>query len=160
DVVEHGPERVVGALVAGRHLDRLGDRYPERARVVLGVGPPRLRFIARRAMHLGPPRLHHRAAVGLLVVARADHEDLTLEVEEAPRKCRRGAPLPGAGLGDQTLDARLLVLERLRDGAVGLVRSGRRAALVLVIDVRRRIERALETAGAEERRRPPALVDV
>src|SRR5207248_9963991 len=99
-------------------------------------GPPSVRLLAERAVHLRSPRLHHRAAVGLLVVAGSDHEDFALEVEEAAREGEGRAPLPGAGLRDQARDARLLVLERLRDGTVGLVRARGRPALVLVVDVR------------------------
>ena len=52
------------------------------------------------------------------------------------------------------------VLVRLRDRGVRLVRARRGDALVLVVDVRRGIERLLEAAGAEQRRRPPQPVDV
>ena len=53
---------------------------------------------------------------------------------------------------ERLVDAGLLVLVRLRDRAVRLVRAGRRDALVLEVDVRGGVERLLEPAGAVERR--------
>src|SRR3954452_20842051 len=94
----------------------------------------RLGAVARRAVHARAPRLHHRAPVGLLVIAGADHEDLALEPEQRAGEGERGAPLARAGLGCELLDAGLGVLVRLWDGGVGLVRAGRGDALVLVVD--------------------------
>ena len=54
----------------------------------------------------------------------------------------------------------LLVVPGLRHRGVRLVRARRRDAFVLEIDLRRRAERLLETARADERRRPPHAVDV
>ena len=107
DVVEHRAERVVGVLVARGDLDGLGDRDPERAGRVRGLAPARLGGVARRADHGGAPALHHRAPVGLLVVARADHVDDALEAEQAARERQGGAPLAGAGLGREPLHAGL-----------------------------------------------------
>ena len=121
---------------------------------------PGLGRVARRADHRGAPALHHRAPVGLLVVARADHVDDALEPEQAAGERERRAPLAGAGLGGEPLDAGLLVGVGLRDRAVRLVRAGRRDALVLVVDARRGIELALEPVRAEERSRPPQPVDL
>ena len=81
-VIEDRAERIVRVLPLRRNLDGLGDRDPERAGSVLGVGAARLREVARRAVHGRPPGLHHRATVGLLVIARSDHEDLALEPEQ------------------------------------------------------------------------------
>ena len=159
-VVEHRAERVVGVGIAGRHLHRLRDRDPERSGRVLGVRPPGLGRVARRAVHGGAPRLHHRAPVRLLVVARADHVHDAVEVEQAAGERQGRAPLAIARLGRKPLQAGLLVLVRLRHRAVRLVGTSRRAALVLVVDVGRRIELALEAAGAEQRRRSPAPVHV
>ena len=114
--------------------------------------------LAGRAVHRRAPRLHHRAPVGLLVVGRADHEDLALQAEEPAGEGQRGAPLAGAGLGRQLADARLGVLVGLRDGGVGLVRAGGRDALVLVVDARGRIELGLQAPRAVQRRRAPQLV--
>ena len=47
----------------------------------------------------GAPGLDHRAPVGLLVVADADHEDLALEPEHAAGERQRRAPLARPGLG-------------------------------------------------------------
>ena len=159
-VVEHRAERVVGVLVLRRDLDRLGDRDPQRAGRVRGLRAAGVRPVRRRAVHGRAPRLHHRAPVGLLVVAGADHVDLALEAEQRAGERERGAPLPGAGLGHQLRDPGLRVLVGLRDGAVGLVRAGGRDALVLVEDLRRRAERLLQRPRAVQRRRPPQPVGV
>ena len=98
DVVEHGAQRVVARGILCRHLDRLGDRDPERAGGVRGLRPARLGAVGGRAVHGRSPGLHHRAPVRLLVVARADHEHLALEPEERARERDRGAPLAGARL--------------------------------------------------------------
>ena len=78
-----------------------------------------------RAVDGRPPGLHHRAAVGLLVVARADHPHLALEPEQLAGERQRRSPLAGAGLGRELLDPGLGVLVRLGDGGVRLVRARR-----------------------------------
>ena len=104
--------------------------------------------------------LHQGAAVGLLVVADAHHEDLALHAEEGAGHGQRRAPLARAGLGGEALGAVHFVVIRLRDGGVRLVRAGRADALVLVVDVGGRVQRLLQTAGAEERRWTPLRVDL
>ena len=104
-------------------------------------------------------RLDQPAAVRLLVVRGADHPDVDLEPEDPARERQRGAPLARSRLGREPRDALLLVVVGLRDGGVRLVRARRRDALVLVVDARGRLERALEPARAVERRRPPLAVD-
>ena len=111
-------------------------------------------------MHRRAPHLHHRAAVGLLVVARADHEHLALHAHQPAGEGERRAPLPRAGLGREPAHALLAVVVGLRHRRVGLVRARRRGALVLVVDVRRGIELALEAARPVQRRRAPQLVDL
>ena len=64
------------------------------------------------------------------------------------------APLPGARLGREAGHALLLVVEGLGQRGVGLVAARRAAALVLVVDVGRGIERLLEPVGPVERARP------
>ena len=159
-VVEHRAKRVVGVIALGGDLDGLGDRDPERPRRMARVGFAGLRQIRRRAVDGCAPGLDHRAAIGLLVVARADHEHLALDAEQRACERERGAPLPGAGLRREPLDPGLRILVGLGDGGVGLVRPGGRYALVLVVDVRGGIERALPAAGAEERCGTPQLVGV
>ena len=155
DVVEHRAQRVLG-VVAGRGvLDRLRDRHAQGAGRVRGRGEHRasvVRLGARARDHLRAVGLHQDPAVRLLVVARADHVDLDLEPEHRARERQRAPPLAGAGLRRQPLDALLLVVERLRDRRVRLVAAGRADALVLVVDVRGRIERLLEAARAVQRR--------
>ena len=96
----------------------------------------------------GAVGLHQVAPVRLLVVRGADHVDLDLEPEDRAGEGQRAAPLAGARLGREPLDALLLVVERLGERGVGLVAARRADALVLVVDVRRRIERLLEPMGA------------
>jgi hypothetical protein len=53
-----------------------------------------------------------------------------------------------------------LIIEGLGHGCIGLVAAHRRGALVLIIDVRRGTERLLQAPGADERGRPPQLIDL
>ena len=97
------------------------------------------------------PHAHHHFAEGLLVKADAHHEDLALDPDQLAGKREGAAPLAGAGFGSQALDAELTVVIGLRHGRVGLMASGRRDALVLVIDLGRCAEGLLETTGTVER---------
>ena len=93
--------------------------------------------------------LDHRPAVGLLVIGDADHEDLALEVEELAGKGERRAPL--ARLPSPSRACRspgLAVVVGLSNGGIRLVGAGGGDALVLVVDVRRGIELALQAPGA------------
>ena len=163
DVVEHRAQRVLRVVAGRRVLDRLADRHPQRPRRVRVRGQHRAAVVRRRAGardDLGAVRLHEHPAIRLLVVARPDLVDLDLEAEQGAGEGERAPPLPGAGLGGDPLRARLLVVERLGDRGVRLVRPGRADALVLVVDVGRGIEDLLEPVGPVERRRAVQRVRV
>ena len=119
-----------------------------------------VRVGARGRDDLRAPGLHHVPPVGLLVVAHPHHVDLHVDAEELAGEGERAAPLPGARLGGEALHALLLVVEGLRHRRVRLVAARGAHALVLVEDLRRRLERLLEPVGAVERRRAPQPVDV
>ena len=162
-VVQHRAQRVLGVVVGGGDLDRLGDGDAEAARMVLRLlqdRAPGLRLGRGRGDAARAVGLHQRAAVGLLVVRHAHHEDLDLDAEQRAGEGERRAPLAGAGLGGDLLDAGLLVVERLRHRGVGLVAAGGRDALVLVVDLGRRLQRLFQPARAEQRRGAPLAVDV
>ena len=143
-----------------RDLDRLRDRDPETARGVLGLRTAGLGELGGAAMDRAAPGLDHRPPVRLLVIGDPDHEHLAFEAEELARERQRGAPLPGAGLGGELAHALLLVVEGLGHRGVRLVRAGGRDPLVLVVDVGRGIERALQALRAVERGRTPQPVHV
>ena len=107
-----------------------------------------------------PVGLHQQPPVGLLVVGGPDHPHLAFQPEQRRRERQGAAPLAGPGLGGQLGDALRLVVVRLRDGGVGLVRAGRAAALVLVVDPRRGAQVLLQPPGPEQRGGPPQPVDV
>src|SRR5262249_41240397 len=86
--------------------------------------------------------------------------DLALDPEYLAREGERGSPLSGAGLGGDASDAFLVVVVGLGDRGVRLVAPGRRDALPLVVDARRRPERLLQAVGPVERRRSPQTIDV
>ena len=164
-VAEHRAEAVLlRAAARRRHLDGLGDRDARASRVSRVVSasdrPAELGAVRRAREDLRAEVLHDDAAVGLLVVRDLHHEDLEVEVEEVAGHREGRAPLPGAGLGRQRLRPGFLVVEGLRDGRVRLVRADRADALVLVVDVGRRVERLLEPQRAAHRRRPPEPVDL
>ena len=83
-----------------------------------------------------------------------------LEAEQRAGEGQRRAPLAGAGLGAELLDAGLGVVPGLRHGGVGLVAAGGRDAFVLVVDLGRRAQRLLQAVGADQRGRPPQLEDL
>ena len=162
-VVQHGAEGVVGGRRLGRHLDGLADRDAERSGrvgVLLQDGPAGGGQVRRRGMDRAAEGLDHDLAVGLPVVRRPHLPDLALHPVLRAGERQGGAPLAGAGLGGELLDAGLGVVERLRDRRVRLVAAGRRDALVLVVDPGRRPERGLEPVRPVERRGPPQPVDV
>ena len=162
-VVEHAAERVVDRRVLRRDLDGLADRDAERPGGVRVLGQdraPGLGQVRRARVHGAAERLDHHPAVGLLVVRRPHLPHLALEAVLRAGERERGAPLAGAGLGGQLLDARLRVVVRLRHGGVRLVRAGGGDAFVLVVDPRRRPERLLQPVRAVQRARPPQPVDV
>ncbi len=163
DMVEHAAERVAGRRIAAGHLDRLADRDAEAAgRVgVLGEHAPAGRRDVRRArMDRRPVRLHQHLAIRLLVVGGAHHPHLQVDAEQRAGEGQRAAPLACSGLGGQFRDALGGVVVGLRHRGVRLVRAGRAAALVLVVDPGRRAEFLLEPARAVQRSWPPEPVDV
>ncbi len=135
-------------------------RLPGRLRVLLEHGPAGGRERGRARVALGPPDLHHHLAVRLLLVRRPDHVDRAVHLEVRGREREGRAPLPGTRLGGEPLDPGLAVVVGLRHGRVRLVAAGRADPLVLVVDLRGRLEVLLEAAGAEERARAPEAEDV
>ena len=157
------PSAYRASRVARRHLDRLADRDAQAAGRVRVLGqhrPARVGEVGRARVHRRAVGLHQHLAVGLLVVGRPHHPDLELEPEQRGRERQRAAPLARAGLGGQLGHALGGVVVGLRHGGVRLVRPGRAAALVLVVDPGRGAQVLLQPPGAEQRRRPPQPVDV
>ena len=113
-------------------------------------------------MHRPAPGLDHRLPIGLLVVGDPDHEHLALEPEELAR-ASADPHCPRAGLGRELPDPRLAVVEGLCDRRVRLMGPRGRDALILVVDVRGRIEpargaspaAALAARGGRRRGPPP-----
>ena len=76
NVIEHGAQRIVGILAAGRFFDGFRNRYSQRA---LRVGvfsqdfTARFGHVGRTRENLRAPGLHHRTAIGLLLVTDLDH---------------------------------------------------------------------------------------
>ena len=163
-VVEHAAERVLRVVAGGGVLHGLADGDAERAgrvRIPLQDFLARLRVGAGARHDLSTPRLHHDPAIGLLLVADLDHVHLALQSEHADTPAPAPSPTgPPRSRCVSRLIPFFLVVVRLRDGGVRLVAAGRADALVLVVDVRRRAERFLETPGAVQRRRAPQPIDV
>src|SRR5690606_30223964 len=154
---------VLGVLAHGGVFDRLADGDAERA-VALGVlreqRAARIRVLARARDDGAAPDAHHRAPVRLLVVRNAHHVHLRFDTEDAAGEGERRSPLARARLRRDALHAFLLVVVRLRDRGVRLVRTGGRDAFVLVVDLRRRIERLFEARRTDQGRWPPDAVDL
>ena len=71
-----------------------------------------------------------------------------------------GAPLAGAGLGGDAVEALLLGVIGLGDGGVQLVAARGVVALKLVVDFGRGAQGLLQTVGADQGRGPVHLVEV
>ena len=154
-LIEHAAEHVAVAGGRGGDLDGLADRAAERAgrAGVLGedaTADLRLRGRARR--HGRAVGAHDLAAEGLLLIRALDHVDLAVEPEVGAGHRQGRAPLAGTGLGRDAAQPLLLGVERLRDGAVELVRAGGVVALKLVIDLCRGLQLLFQAVGAHERR--------
>ena len=139
-VVEHRAERVVRVVPAGGVAHGVGDGQAERAR--------RRRVVDRRRHALGAPRLHDHPPVGLRrrTMVRTMY---TLHSRSYCAQAKASAvphwPAPVSVV--RRLMPSCLVVEGLRHGGVGLVRAGRAARLVLVVDARRRAEGLLQPVG-------------
>ncbi len=90
-----------------------------------------------------------------VVVGRAHHVDDDLDPHQRTGERERRAPLPGAGVGHESPHALLLGVVDLRQRRVELVAARRACALVLEVDLRRRVQLALERVRPVQRRRPP-----
>ena len=90
----------------------------------------------RRWCHLGAECLHDASAVGLLLIRYFHLIYSRIDAEHAGGVCERRAPLAGAGLGGDIGDAFLFAVIGLRNCRIEFVRTHRRHALVLEIDVR------------------------
>ena len=167
-VVEHAAEGVVGVRVAARP-----PRPPRRSRCRASRGVRVLgqdRAAGRGELATGDgctvaaEGLHHDPPVRLLVVATR----ATCQTSHSRPNCAQANasavphwPAPVSVVSRRTPG--LGVVVRLRHGGVRLVRAGRRDALVLVVDPRRRAERLLQpvrpvqraTAATAGRRRAP-----
>src|SRR5215467_476434 len=96
-----------------RDLYRLADGDPQAARRIrmLRENASAGICLLARARHTGrTPSFHQRLTIGLLLEADLDHVDADVETEHRPRIGEGRAPLPGAGLGGQSLDAGFLVV--------------------------------------------------
>jgi hypothetical protein len=85
------------------------------------------------------------------VKAHLDHVDSTFQTEDAARKRQRRTPLARTGLRREPFRAGNLIVVSLRDGGVGLMAARRAHSFVLVIDMRRSLERLFEANGAQQR---------
>ena len=149
--------------MGGRIFDRFRDRDAQATRRIRVVGEDAatgVGHVGGRRVHGRAPRLHHRPAIGFLLVRHLDHVDRDLEAEQRAGKGERRAPLSGSRLGGQPLHALFGVVVGLGYGGVGLVRTGGRDSFVLVVDVRRRVQRLLEAIGAIDRAWPPDAINL
>ena len=163
DVIQYAAQGVFGIGILGGHFDGFGDGDSKRPVGVGMLGQNGAAGVGLRAGaggDGGAEGFHQGAAIGLLVIADADHVDLALEAEKGAGHGECRTPLAGAGLSGEPLGAFHLVVIGLRDGGIGLVRAGGADALVFVIDMGGRIESLLQTAGAKERRGTPLRIDL
>ena len=101
--------------------------------------------------NIGIKHLHDGLAEGLLLIGALDHVDLAVQAQVAAGHGQGRAPLAGAGLGGQALDALLLGIICLSDGRIELVAARGVVAFELVIDLRRGLQLFLQTVGSYKR---------
>ena len=103
---------------------------------------------------------HHFPAEGLLLVRDLHHVDLAVQIEEGAGHREGGAPLAGAGLGGNALEALLFGVVGLGNGGVQLVRAGGVVPLKLVVDLGGGAQGLLQKLRVDQGRGPVHLVEV
>ena len=108
DVIEHAPQRVMRIVVPDGRFHRFADGDPQAAgRIRIGRQnrASGFGFMRGTGHHVTAPHVHHRAAIGLLMVAHFDHEHLALDAKLLAGEGHGTAPLPGTGLGREAADS-------------------------------------------------------
>ena len=162
NVVQHATERIPCLALRIRHsrLDGLADSDTQAARRVGHLRQNRfagLSLFARARNTFASPRLHHQPPERLLIEADPHHEHLTLQADQGTCETQRAAPLARTRFRRQTFNPELLIVPRLRNRRIGLVAAGRAHSLVLVVDMRRRSQRLLQSMSPVQRRGPPLI---
>ncbi len=151
DVVQNASQRILGVLARNGCLDGLADGDTEASRRVRMLSqdlPSRRCFGAGAGNTVGAPGGHHDPAIGLLLEADTDHENLAFYSKHVAGHTEGASPLTGAGLGAYFLGSRQLVVIGLGHGGIGLVGSRRTHAFILVVDLHGSVQHLLEVAGA------------
>ena len=162
-LVEHAAQHIAVAGVGGGHLDGLADGAAQGAG---GAGKFREDFAAHAGgirgggHHGGAVGAHDLPAEGLLLVADLDHIDLAVQFKVGAGHGKGRAPLPGAGLGGDALEALLFGVIRLGDGGGELMAAGGVVALELVVDLSRCAQLLFEVVSTDEGRWTEHLVEV
>ena len=162
-LIQHAAQHIAIALAGGGGLHSLADGAAQRAG---GAGElsqnlaAHLGGVGGRGGHVGAVGAHDLAAEGLLLIGALHHEHAAVQSQIGAGHAERRAPLTGAGLGGNALQALLLGIVGLRDGGVQLVAAGGVVALELVVDLRRGLELLLQTVGTHQRRGPVHLIEV
>ena len=103
---------------------------------------------------------HDLSAEGLLLVADLHHVDLAVQAQVCASHGQGRAPLAGAGLGGNALEALLLGIIGLGNGAVQLVGAGGIVALKLVVDFGGGAQGLFQAVGPYQGRGTVHLVEI
>ena len=163
DLIQDAAEHIAVAGGGRSHLDSFTDGAAEgagRVGVLCENGAADVRGVRRAGRDACAIGAHDLAAEGLLLIRALDHEDLQVKAQIRASHGKGCAPLPGARLGRNALEALLLGIVRLRDSGVQFVTAGCIVALKFVIDFRRGAEFFFQTVCAHQRRRTVHLVKV
>ena len=163
DLIQDAAEHIAVAGGGRSHLDSFTDGAAEgagRVGIPCENGAADVRGVRRAGRDACAIGAHDLAAEGLLLIRALDHEDLQVKAQIRASHGKGCAPLPGARLGRNALEALLLGIVRLRDSGVQFVTSGCIVALKFVIDFRRGAEFFFQTVCAHQRRRTVHLVKV
>ena len=152
DLVQDRAQHIAVAGVGDGNFHRLGDGAAQGAG---GSGMLRENLsshiggVGRRGCHGGAVGAHDLTPEGLLLIADLYHVNLAVQAEVGAGHGEGRAPLAGAGLGGDALEALLLCVVGLGDGGIQLVAAAGIVALKLVIDVGRGLELLLQAVSAD-----------
>ena len=160
-MVEHRSKHILAVGRGARQFHSLRNGGAERTLIVGIVGNNVLTgasWHTWRCYHLCAVGLHDRAAIGLLVIRHLHHIHCQCQAEVLCRQRQRRAPLSSASFGGDVRHALLLAVVGLCYCRVELMRPHRAYALVLKIDMCRRVKKFLQSACSHQRGRAPNLI--
>ena len=162
-LVKDAAQHIAVAGLAGGGFHCLGNGTAQGAggtRVLLQNGPAYAGGIGGGGGDGGAVGPHDLPPERLLLVADLHHVDLAVQPQVGTGHGEGSTPLAGAGLSGDALEALVLGVVSLGDGAVQLVGAGGVVALELVVDLGGGLELFLQAVGPHQGRGPVHFIEV